>query len=161
MNGDDLRRFGRVSVCCRVEVRDRFGVWTAVTEDFGARGCRLLTNQLPRRGSLLTMRLSSDLFPEELEVRARAVWGTLERIGVAFLESPAREGALSPADFLELVVEHGRPGPGIRAVDSPRLVPVIGRGQASAPLRQDIGRPVQPPRAAVNDTVRSLPVRGG
>ena len=40
---EELRRIPRVAVCCRVVVRDRYGVWTAVTEDFCVRGCQLLT----------------------------------------------------------------------------------------------------------------------
>lgn len=159
MDRDDLRRIDRVSVCCRVDVHDRFGVWTAITEDVCARGCRILTRRLPRLGSPLLLRLSSDLFPEELEVRARVVWGTADRIGVTFVPQRARKGKLTPAEWLELVLRHGRhAGPGVRAVGSPDVVPVIGQGRGRGGSRQDAGARVQSSRTA-HETVVPLPVR--
>lgn len=158
MQGDDSRRIDRVSVCCRVDVHDRFGVWTAVTEDVCARGCRILTHRLPRLGSLFSLRLSSDLFDEELHVRARAVWGTAERIGVTFLDTPPRAGALSPAEWLGLVVEHGRPtGAGLRAIDSPSVVPVITAARARPTVRPELVRPAS---ARAHEPVVALRGRG-
>jgi PilZ domain-containing protein len=130
---DELRRTDRLDVCCRVDVRDRFGVWNAVTEDVCDRGCKLVTAKLPRVGSMLEMTISSDLFPESLEVLARTVWVSSNRIGVAFLE-PADDG-LTPSEWIARVVEHGRIGaPGPRALGAPRVVPVVQRAGRAADL---------------------------
>lgn len=107
MHEDELRRTQRVKVCCRVDVRDRFGVWTAVTDDVCARGCRLVAAKNPRLGSLLELTLSSDLFPEVLEVAASVAWISDRRVGVAFVASPARPGALTPAEWFARLVEYG------------------------------------------------------
>lgn len=154
MPQDDLRRVPRVSVCCRVDVRDRHGVWTAVTEDICARGCRIVTQNQPRLGSLLTMTFSSDLFPQELEVLGEAVWATSERIGVLFLESEVREGALSPAEWVERVIEHGlMPGP---AQTPPHVVPVVVPAPPSTGLAKG-GK--HPPRDGGDGNLVRLPLR--
>ncbi len=132
---DDLRRMTRHSVCCRVDVRDRFGLWTAVTEDVSDQGCRLVTAKQPRVGATLQLTLSSDLFPESLEVDARTVWVTARCVGVAF-DKPA-EGALTPSEWIARVVEYGRvEGAGARARGAPQIVPVVRRGRAG-PRRAD------------------------
>lgn len=104
---DDLRRLPRVSVCCRAEVHDRYGMWTAITDDLGERGCQLVSARLLRIGTTLRLTISSDLFPEELEAGARVAWSTPDRIGVVF-EPATRPGALTPKQFLEKVIEHGQ-----------------------------------------------------
>jgi hypothetical protein len=159
MHGDDLRRLGRVSVCCRVDGCDSLGVWTAVTEDVCARGCRIVTRRLPRLGSLLRLTLSSDLFDEALDVGARAMWGTPDRVGVVFVSGAARPGALSPADWLALLVRHGQPSGGGLAMGG-RIVPAIRRAAARAALRQDAGRLVQLSRPR-DGSALVLPLRGG
>jgi hypothetical protein len=127
---EDLRRIDRIHVCCRVEVQDRYGVWTAVTEDICSRGCRILTPRMLRPGTPLTLRLSSDLFPEELEAEAQAVWSTPERLGVMFLDSAAENGnGLSPEAWVRMVVEHGS-SPGSPS----RVVPVVSHVAASRAL---------------------------
>lgn len=158
MHRDDLRRIRRVSFCCRVDVHDRLGVWTAITEDVCARGCRILTRRLPGLGSPLLLRLSSDLFPEELEVRARVVWGTADRVGVAFIPHRSRKWKLSPAEWIDLVLQHGAAaGQGIRPVDSPQVVPVIGHGNGRGGSRQEVGPRVKSTRTA-HETV--VPLHG-
>jgi hypothetical protein len=132
MHHDELRRVPRVSVCCRVVVRERNGIWTAVTYDIGARGCGIVTTRLPRLGSRLAMTLSSDLFPEELDVVAETVWATAKRLGVMFLDAFAPRGALSPREWLERVLEHGR-APGVAQL-APRAIPTIQRVEARPSL---------------------------
>jgi hypothetical protein len=128
MTQDELRRAPRVKVCCRVDVRQRHGVWTAVTEDLSARGCRVVSSQLPRLGSRLLISLSSDLFPDELSTEGEVVWVSGEQLGIVFLEEAKRAGALSPAGWLQRVLEHGQPPErGAHAVGD-RVVPVVRRG---------------------------------
>jgi hypothetical protein len=126
---DELRRTDRLGVCCRVDVRDRSGIWTAVTEDVCDRGCRVVTGKLPRVGSMLEMTLTSDLFLEPLEVRGQTVWASSERVGIAFLQAAHR--GLTSSEWIARVIEHGRVGaPGPRAVGStPRVVPVVKRAR--------------------------------
>ncbi len=135
MHRDDLRRTQRVKVCCRVDVRDRFGCWTAVTDDVCARGCRLVTAKVPRIGTVLELTLSSDLFPEVLVVTAHAAWVSDQRVGVNFVAEAARPGALSTAEWVERLIEHGRVmGPEPVGSAGPRLVPAIRRpASLSAP----------------------------
>lgn len=102
---EDLRRITRVCVCCRVVVRDRYGVWTAVTEDVSARGCQVVSTRLLRSGTLLELTLASDLFHEELVVTGEVVWATPTRLGVAFVG--AVDGSLAPEAWLAKVIEHG------------------------------------------------------
>ena len=133
MQRDDLRRIQRVKVCCRVDARDRFGVWTAVTEDLCAQGCGLVTPTLPRVGSMLELTLWSDLFPEPLEVSANAAWASDRRVGVTFVATESRLGRLSPADWIERIIEHGRVlGPEAVGSDVPRVVPVVVRRSGAA-----------------------------
>lgn len=131
MHQDDLRRIHRLKVCCRADVRDRFGVWTAVTDDVCARGCRLVTAKSPRVGSALELTLSSDLFSESLEVTAHVAWVSDQRVGVNFADA-TRSGALSPAEWVEQLVAHGRVlGPEPVGSSGPRLVPAVRRPAAA------------------------------
>ncbi len=125
---DELRRAERLGVCCRVEVRDRWGLWTAVTEDLCDRGCRVVAGKLPRIGSRLQMTLSSDLIPESLEVIGRTTWVSSNRIGVAFLESAGR--GLTPTQWVARLLEHAEVvGRGPHARSSPRMIPAIRRAE--------------------------------
>jgi hypothetical protein len=142
---EELRRIDRVCVCCRVSVRDRYGVWTAVTEDVCPRGCRILTARMLRPGTPLTVTLSSDLFPEELEAAAQAVWSTPERLGVMFVGGAARAGSISPEKWVEKVVEHG-------SASGSRIVPVVSRAPAH-------GAPGAARHSAGGDNVVRLPLR--
>jgi hypothetical protein len=152
----DLRRIPRVSVCARAVVQDRYGVWTGVTDDICARGCQIVTNRLLRVGAGVQITLSSDLFPDELEVRAQVVWSAPDRLGLIFLETTSRAGAIAPEAWMEKVLEHG-------ATDgaAPRLVPSVHRGAGrvftttaarngrlvrTAPTPDPELRPVQPAR---------------
>ncbi len=94
-----------MSVCCRVMVRDRYGVWSAVTENISTRGCRIATPRLLRPGTSLQMTFSSDLFADELEMKGEAAWSTGERLGVIFTQ--AAGGARSLAAWLDKVLELG------------------------------------------------------
>ncbi len=132
MNEDELRRIPRVKVCCRVDVRDRFGIWTAVTDDVSPRGCRLVTTKSPRIGSLLELTLASDLFSEVLEVTGYAAWVSGQRVGVNFA-SASRTGNLTPAEWLERLVEHAKVlGPEPVGSTGPRLVPSVRRPPLNA-----------------------------
>ena len=124
---EDLRRITRVAVCCRVVVCDRYGVWTAVTEDVSSRGCQLVTARLLRPGTLVDVTLSSDLFADELETIGEVVWATSDRLGVAFVRPIAR-AALSPAEWVAKVIEHGEiPDSGTTWRVAPSVVPASAR----------------------------------
>jgi hypothetical protein len=160
MDQDELRRTQRVKVCCRVDVRDRFGVWNAVTEDVCARGCRLVTAKSPRLGTVLELTLSSDLFPEVLEVTAYASWVSDRRVGVTFIATGARRGAHTSVEWVQRLVEHGtvqRPEP--RGSASQTLVPAVRR---PAPGRAGV-RPtlVTMREGPEGDEVRVLPLQHG
>ncbi len=145
MHRDELRRIQRVKVCCRVDVRDRFGVWTAVTEDVSPRGCRLVTAKLPRIGSALELRLSSDLFSEVLEMTGHAAWVSDLRVGVDFVAGSSRIGRLSPAEWVERLVEQGKVlGPEPVGNAGPRLAPALRRTSSAA-------RASGPPRAQARE----------
>jgi len=107
MHEDELRRAARVRVCCRVDVRQPHAVWSAVTEDLSARGCRIITAQNPRLGSRFPLTLSSDLFSEELVTVGEVVWVSAERLGILFVEEAKRNGSLSPVAWLERVMTYG------------------------------------------------------
>lgn len=131
---EELRRTPRARVCCRVDVRQRYATWSAVTEELSVRGCRIVTTQLPSLGATLQMRLSSDLFPEELDVVGEVVWIAFGRIGVVFQEPPRtrKNGALSPTAWVRRVMEHGRNA----SSSSELLVPVVQSTGRSAPERR-------------------------
>ncbi len=119
-----MRRDPRVHACCRVDVRQRYAAWSAVAEELSARGCRIVTSALPRLGALLDLRLSSDLFPEELGVTGEVVWMDSGRIGVLFVEpsgAPWRETSRART-WLDRLREAGR----VPGSAGGRLVPVIG-----------------------------------
>ncbi len=132
MHQDELRRIDRVRVCCRVDVCDRFGIWTAVTDDVCARGCRLVTIKSPRVGSLLNLTLSSDLFPETLEVAGSVAWVSDLGVGVSFAIGEARAHALSAKEWVDRLVEHGRVfGPEPVGSTGPRLAPALRRSPSA------------------------------
>lgn len=155
---DDLRRLERISVCCHAVVRDRYGVWTGVTENVSVRGCQLVSARLLRPGTTVTVTLSSDLFPEELDAIGEVVWVTPERLGVIFVRPVDRPGALTPESWLEKVIEHGTVG-GAPA-DAP-LVPSVDRSPdrrgSHATTRN--GRVVRTGPAHPSDAVVRLPLR--
>lgn len=138
---EELRRSPRVRVCCRVEVRQPYRVWTAVTEDLSARGCGIVTAETPRLGSRLAVRLSSDLFTEELSATGEVVWASGERIGVLFLDEARAPGATAPNAWLRHVLEHGCDG-GSRAVPPPgeqisveeHVVPSVSSAREPEPI---------------------------
>lgn len=139
MRKDDQRRIPRVSVCCRVDVRDQFGMWTAVTDDVSARGCRIATARLPRVGSAIELTISSDLFPESLAVTGEIAWVSDDHVGVSFLEAAAarsRRRRLSPAEWVDSVIEHGRvSGPTLESA-APRVAPVVRRSASARDRRR-------------------------
>lgn len=134
---DDLRRVHRLKVCCRVDVSDRLGVWTATTDDLCARGCGLVSARAPRVGAILSLAISSDLFPDVLEVTGEVAWASDGRVGVSFLAGERRAGAMTPAAWLDRIVEHGRVlGPEPLDAEVPRVVPVVVRRSPSQALAQ-------------------------
>jgi hypothetical protein len=154
MHRDDLRRTPRLRVCCRADVRDRHGVWTAITEDVCARGCGLLTPKLPRVGSVL------ELIAEPLEVLAEAAWASDDRVGAIFLEHAVRAGALSPSEWIDEILEHGRVlGPEAIGAESPRVVPVVlRRGAGAHALGPRRAAQERAPRPEAGASVIALPV---
>lgn len=106
---DEMRRVERFRACCRVDVRQAYAVWNAITEELSVRGCRLLTRELPRLGVTLDMTLSSDLFSEDLETDGEVVWIDAGRIGVSFRDrgKPLRAGVLSVTEWIEIVMALG------------------------------------------------------
>lgn len=133
---DDLRRITRVTVCCRVVVADRYGVWTGITENVSARGCLIVTSRLLRPGTKVHLTLSSDLFPEEFEVLAEVVWATPERLGVSFVRTLG-SATLAPEAWLARVIEFGalsessttwRVAPSMGRATISTLAPVVARG---------------------------------
>ncbi len=153
---DELRRIPRLKVCCRVVVRDRYGVWTAVTEDVCARGCRIVTPRLLRPGTKVNISVSSDLFPEEIEATATAVWAAPERLGVIFVKPVARPGVLSPELWFEKLLEHGA------TADSPttaRLVPSVAVRVRGPVMAARNGKSTRSPSAS--DVVVRMPARRG
>jgi hypothetical protein len=139
LSQEELRRAERVRVCCRVDVRQPHAVWNAVTDDLSARGCRIVTERLPRLGSHFTMTLSSDLFADELVTIGEVVWIGNDRLGVLFLEEAPRHGSLSPAAWLDRVLEHGRShAPTAHGSAPSYVVPVVlgaPRETAAIPIR--------------------------
>jgi hypothetical protein len=144
---EDLRRAERISVCCRAIVRDRYGLWTGVTHDVAKRGCQIVTSRLLRPGTRVHLALSSDLFPEELEVVAEVVWVAPERLGMAFLESRRRGGALSPSAWIDRMLLHGAQAD---YAATHRVVPCVRRAER-------VG--TAPPTARAPDASRPLPPR--
>ncbi len=141
---DDLRRLPRLNVCCRAVVRDHYGLWSAVTEDVCAGGCRILTDRLLRPGAPILVTLSSDLFPEELEIAGRVAWARPDLMGVVFSGGKGRARNLPPASWMEKVIEHGSmPGP------RSRVLPAL--------MRTGLRRPTSAFRRA--DDMLRLPIR--
>lgn len=130
---EDLRRISRVTVCCRVVARDRHGIWTAVTDDLCERGCQLVTQRMLRPGTTIHLTLSSDLFPEELDVIGRTVWAAPDRLGVIF-EGPGDRTGVTPQAFLDSVLANGETPD---STSTARLVPSVQRrdgARASIPI---------------------------
>jgi hypothetical protein len=157
---DDLRKILRVTVCCRAVVNDRYGVWTAVTENVSARGCLLVTGRLLRAGTVVGVELSSDLFPEELKASGEVMWSSHERMGVGFTGFDARPGALSAEAWLDKVIEFGEVADSSSAW---RVVPFVDRS-ATLRLAQGSGRGGRlvrstTPASQGTDAVIRLPLR--
>jgi hypothetical protein len=124
-------------------VRDRYGVWSSVTENLSVRGCLIFTSRLLRAGTRVKMTFSSDLFPEDLEVVGEAAWSTGDRLGVAFTADPA--GSRSLSDWLGKVIEYGAvpdPSAPYRVVPSVHSLPRV-------PVRLARPEPAREPRELV------------
>jgi hypothetical protein len=131
---EELRRTHRVSVCCRVVARDRFGAWSAVTEDVCAHGCRIVTARLLRPGCPVHVTLASDLFAEELEAQAEAVWATPDLLGVRFVRVASRARALTAEAWVDRLIDHGAVAGAAPGALLTRIVPALMRpGRAAAP----------------------------
>jgi hypothetical protein len=116
---EDLRRGPRVDTCCRAIVQDAHGVWTAIADDLGKRGARLVTSREPRVGSYLLVTLSSDLFETELRVTAQVMWIRKGRVGIMF----ERETGEAAAAWLEQLSSVDGLGARIRSTRPPRAAP--------------------------------------
>ena len=99
METEELRRGPRVSTCCRVDVRERGSVWTAVTEDVCSRGCRVVSARDPRVGTAVTLTISTDAFDAELEIEGEVVWARDGRVGIVFV-GPTERTSITPAAFV-------------------------------------------------------------
>lgn len=88
-----------MDTCCRVDVRERGSVWTAVTEDVCARGCRVVSTRDPRVGTVATLTISTDAFDDELEIEGEVVWARDGRVGIVFVGPTART-SMTPAAFV-------------------------------------------------------------
>jgi hypothetical protein len=167
---DELRRAVRFRACCRVEVCQPYAVWTAITEELSLRGCRLLTEQVPRLGATLAMTLSTDLFGDDLETVGEVVWSDSGRLGVRFREraSRARAGAPSAAEWVARVLASGR-SPGAAADVVPAIVDAaprsegnvvaIGEARSPAPVRAGAGDPLDRASRARRARARPSPSR--
>jgi hypothetical protein len=157
---DELRRLQRIAVCCRAVVRDRYGVWTGVTENMNERGCLVLSSRLLRTGTWLYVSLSSDLFPEELDVVGEVVWATGERIAIAFQGSLERSGGLTPSQFVARLIEHGdgdsrsRIVPNVRSgsrpVTSLHFGDAANRERPGEPRADEVAEPIPLRRPSVS-----------
>lgn len=137
---EDLRRTPRVGVCCRATVHDRYGLWTGVTVDVSASGCRIVSPRLLRAGTHVIVTLSSDLFADELEMVGEAVWATSQHVAVAF-GRPTRVATLTPGAWLEKILEASGAG------SSPVVPALGGRSRPAIPLTQRDAQPSSPARA--------------
>jgi hypothetical protein len=102
-HSEGSRRFPRLRARCRVQVRDRYGVWEAETEDLGPRGCRIVGPRPPTAGALVSLTVESRSLAEKLEVAGQVVWvsgGRPARAGISFAGS-ASSGAVAPAAWFE------------------------------------------------------------
>ncbi len=153
MHEDDLRRIHRVMVCCRVDVRDRFGLWTAVTDDVSSRGCRLVTTRNPRIESLLDLTVSSDLFSDILEVTGYVAWASGHRVGVRFA-SASRTRGISPTEWVEQLAHHAKVlGPEPVGSTGPRLAPSLRRPPSGARSGRLPARPALPDDVGAENAV--------
>jgi PilZ domain len=129
---EELRRAPRVRVCCRVDVRQPFGVWSAVTADLSTRGCRIVTRQLPRLGSRLPLLLSSDVLAEDLYTMGEVVWVSGDQLGLLFLETARRSASTSAAEWVRQVLALGKAdapeAPSGAASTPQRVVPAVSNG---------------------------------
>lgn len=127
---EELRRAPRVRVCCRVDVRQPFGVWSAVTADLSTRGCRIVTPQLPRLGSRLPLLLSSDVLSDDLYTTGEVVWVSGDQLGLLFREHAKQAGSLSAADWVRRVLALGNAGPAeadAGELTPDRVVPAVSK----------------------------------
>lgn len=85
------------------------------------------------------MSLSSDLFSDELSTIGEVVWVSGEQLGILFLEEARRTSSLSPAAWLERVLEHGKlHDHAVLSQDAERVVPVVrgaSGGGSAIPIR--------------------------
>jgi hypothetical protein len=81
-----------------VEIDDRFGAWSAVTEDVGVRGCRIVSSRAPRLGALVQLTLRSERLVAPLRMAGQAVWARDGRIGISFVGPLS--GTVSPATWI-------------------------------------------------------------
>lgn len=91
-NTTEQRRFARLPSRCRAWVRDRYGVWDAVTEDVSPRGCRIVTPRRQSVGTLVRLTLLAEALGEPLIVSGQIVWvedGPPLRAGISFTGSPS------------------------------------------------------------------------
>lgn len=98
--GGRSRRYPRLRARCRVRIRDRFGTWTAETEDVGPRGCRIVGDRPHALGVLVRLTVESDDVAAPLDVAGQIVWTRAEgpaRAGIWFADAASTHGAAPPA----------------------------------------------------------------
>lgn len=138
MANADQRRAPRIAAKCRVEIDDRYGAWSAVTEDVGVRGCRLVTARAPRLGALVQLTLRSDRLPAPLRMAGQAVWARDGRVGICFVGQLA--GTVTPAAWMRDLAAAQED-----ALEAPSAAP---RAAAAAPPRPPPG-PTGDPRVPI------------
>jgi hypothetical protein len=119
----DQRRAPRLAATCRVEIDDRYGKWSALTEDVGVRGCRLLTARAPRLGALVQLTLRSERLVAPLRMAGQAVWARDGRVGVSFAGPLA--GTVTPAAWIRELAA--------ALEEAPAAVPQAARSPGPAP----------------------------
>jgi hypothetical protein len=130
----DQRRAPRLPAACRVEIDDRFGAWSAVTEDVGVRGCRIVSSRAPRLGALVQLTLRSERLVAPLRMAGQAVWARDGRIGISFVGPLS--GAVSPASWireLAAVLEDGAAAPRAAGAEPRPAAIRLGTGRERPP----------------------------
>ena len=113
-----------MKVCCRVMVRDRYGVWTAVTDNLSSRGCCITTRRLLRAGTRLKITLSSDQLSEDLELNGTVAWTTDVTLGVNFDDGSNGSSVGAVAAWLDELIKVGETAD---FLTTHRVVPSVSR----------------------------------
>jgi hypothetical protein len=120
-DGEDQRRHPRLSVACRIDLRDRYGTWACETADIGPRGCQIVTSRAPAIGGLVEMAIASVHAPDPLEVVGQVAWvlpGPSVRAGISFL-GRVEGKRVGPVEWFLGILGQELAGPACGEVGSP------------------------------------------